>query len=107
MLISMPASVSLLVLLSVAVLGLGVGELFTLSLITSLDYANNGKQAVCLLAFVQGGGYFIASIFPLIAGILVDVFGSLTNAWIMMMVGVIFLVALSRKFHPTSFKVFD
>ena len=107
MLISMPASVSLLVLLSVAVLGLGVGGLFPLSLITSLDYANSGKQAVCLLAFVQGGGYFIASIFPLIAGILVDVFGSLTNAWIMMMVGVIFLVALSRKFHPTSFKVFD
>ncbi|WP_227428914.1 MFS transporter [Psychrobacter sp. I-STPA6b] len=106
MLIMMPASVTGLVLLSVSILGLGVGGLFPLSLITSLDYANNGKQAVCLLAFVQGGGYFLASIFPLVAGALVDVFGSLTNAWIMMIVGVLFLLALSRKFHPTTFKVF-
>ena len=107
MLIFIPASVPWLVLLSVSILGLGVGGLFPLSLITSLDYANNGKQAVCLLAFVQGGGYFLASIFPLVAGALVDVFGSLTNAWIMMMVGIVLLMLVSRKFHPTKFAGFD
>ena len=107
MLIMIPASVTWLVLFSVSILGLGVGGLFPLSLITSLDYANNGKQAVCLLAFVQGGGYILASIFPLVAGILVDIFGSLTNAWIMMMVGVGLLLLLSRQFHPSKFKVFD
>ncbi|WP_230655632.1 MFS transporter [Psychrobacter sp. I-STPA10] len=106
MLIYVPANVVSLVLITVFLLGLGIGGLFALSLITTLDYANDGKQAMALSAFVQGGGYMIASTFPFLAGILIDVMGDLTNAWLAMMLGVLLLLVLSRKFHPTAFKVF-
>ena len=91
--------------LAVVVLGLGIGALFPLSLIVTLDYAKDASQAVSLLAFVQGGGYLIASVFPVIAGFVIDAYSSLTGAWIGMAVGVVFLLMLSRRFSPNGFDV--
>lgn len=91
--------------LAVVVLGLGIGALFPLSLIVTLDYAKDASQAVSLLAFVQGGGYLIASVFPVIAGFVIDAYSSLTGAWIGMAVGVVFLLMLSRRFSPNGFGV--
>jgi cyanate permease len=48
--------------------GLGIGSLFPLSLIVTLDHADDPARAGRLTAFVQGGGYIIASIMPFVAG---------------------------------------
>ena len=96
---------SQLPLLTVIILGVGIGGLFPLSLIVALDYASDAKQAVSLLAFVQGGGYLIASIFPLMAGALIDASSDLSNAWIAMIFGVLLLLGLCMKFSPKSFAI--
>ncbi len=96
---------SKLAFLTVIILGLGIGALFPLSLITALDYASNAKQAVTLLAFVQGGGYLIASAFPFMAGILIDASSDLTGAWVGMIVGILLLFAMCKKFSPRNFMV--
>ncbi len=96
---------SKLAFLTVIILGLGIGALFPLSLIVALDYASSAKQAATLLAFVQGGGYLIASAFPFIAGVLVDASSDLTGAWVGMIVGVLLLFSICNKFSPRNFVV--
>lgn len=96
---------SKLAFLTVIILGLGIGALFPLSLIVALDYASSAKQAATLLAFVQGGGYLIASAFPFIAGVLVDSSSDLTGAWVGMIIGILLLLAMCKKFSPRDFVV--
>lgn len=91
--------------LTVIILGLGIGALFPLSLIVALDYASSAKQAATLLAFVQGGGYLIASAFPFIAGVLVDSSSDLTGSWVGMIIGILLLLAMCKKFSPRDFVV--
>ena len=54
-------------------------------------------DAGALLGFVQGGGYLIASLAPLAAGILRDYLDSLANAWLLMAVGVVLLMGLGLR----------
>lgn len=79
---------------------IGIGALFPLSLIVALDYTTTPSEAVSLLALVQGGGYLIASLFPYLAGLLIDLSGSLNKAWSGMLFGVICLFLISIKFSP-------
>ena len=53
-----------LVVPATILLGLGIGALFPLSLIVTLDHASSPAEAGSLLAFVQGGGYLIAGTMP-------------------------------------------
>lgn len=85
-------------------LGVGIGALFPLSLIVTLDHIDDPAQAGMLAAFVQGGGYIIASCMPLLAGALRDQFSDLTHAWVLMLIGAIFLLALCLRFSPASYK---
>lgn len=91
-------------LLACVLLGLSIGALFPLSLIVALDHLDEPVQAGMLLAFVQGGGYIIASFMPLIAGLLRDQFSSLTHAWWVMIVGALFLLGLCLRFSPASYQ---
>ncbi|MET3816154.1 MFS transporter [Pantoea sp. UYEF8] len=86
-------------LLSTLLLGLGIGALFPLSLIVTLDHARNATEAAVLLSRVQGGGYLIASIMPLVAGWVRDSGASLTSAWLMMSIGVVGLMAIAWQFR--------
>lgn len=81
-------------------LGLGIGALFPLSLIVTLDRAATPEEAGVLLSFVQGGGYMIASLMPLIAGIVRDRAESLNGAWGAMGVGILVLMLMARRFSP-------
>ncbi|MDH1088790.1 MFS transporter [Pantoea brenneri] len=89
-------------LLSTLLLGLGIGALFPLSLIVTLDHARNATEAAVLLSRVQGGGYLIASIMPLVAGWVRDSGASLTSAWLMMSVGMVGLMAIAWQFRPQA-----
>ncbi|WP_085674214.1 MULTISPECIES: MFS transporter [unclassified Pseudomonas] len=83
-------------------LGLGIGALFPLSLIVTLDHADSPAQAGALLAFVQGGGYLIAASVPLMAGVVRDHLSSLHWAWGIMVIGTLLLLGLSALLRPTS-----
>jgi MFS transporter, CP family, cyanate transporter len=85
-------------------LGTGIGALFPLSLILTLDHIEDPAQAGQLTAFVQGGGYMIASGMPLLAGVLRDEFAELTHAWIAMLIGAVLLLILCFKFSPASYR---
>ncbi|MGN7882220.1 MFS transporter [Ensifer sp. 22460] len=81
-------------------LGLGIGALFPLSLIVTLDHADEPASAGRLTAFVQGGGYIIASIMPFAAGWLRNHSDDLMQAWVAMAVGIVLLLLLALRFSP-------
>lgn len=88
--------------LSTLLLGIGIGALFPLSLIVTFDHARTPAQAGKLLSKVQGGGYMIAALMPLVAGIVRDTSVSLTSAWLVMSAGVVLLIAIAFTFKPTA-----
>lgn len=86
--------------LPTVLLGLGIGALFPLSLIITLDHAHSPEAAGSLLSFVQGGGYLLAALMPLIAGIVRDRAASLESAWMIMSGGIVLLMIMAVKFKP-------
>lgn len=84
-------------------LGLGIGGLFPMSLIVSLDHLDNPQRAGGLTAFVQGIGYLIAGLSPLIAGMIRDQLGSFEWAW-WSLTGVMALMMLMvLRFDPRHY----
>jgi CP family cyanate transporter-like MFS transporter len=84
----------------VVVMGLGIGAIFPLTLILAMDQIDDPNRSGDLLAFVQGGGYIIASLSPLAAGLLRDHMADLTGAWVLMGVGVVVLGVMTLQFRP-------
>jgi CP family cyanate transporter-like MFS transporter len=91
-----------LVLPAVCLLGAGIGAIFPLSLIVTLDHAADPEQAGDLMAFVQGGGYVMASVMPFFAGWVRDASSDLSGAWLLMAVGVVAMMAMTARFKPGS-----
>lgn len=84
----------------VVIMGLGIGAIFPLTLILAMDQIDDPARSGDLLAFVQGGGYIIASLSPLAAGLLRDHMADLTGAWILMGAGVVILGGMTLGFRP-------
>lgn len=91
---------------AVLLLGAGIGILFPLSIIVAVDHVKDPTIAGDFTAFVQGGGYIIASLMPLIAGALRDVFADLSQAWMLMAIGIVGLVLLALRYSPNSYLTF-
>ena len=85
---------------SALLLGTGIGALFPLSLIVTLDHARSAREAGILLSRVQGGGYLIAALMPLVAGWVRDSGASLNQAWLIMSAGVVLLMVMAWRFRP-------
>ena len=85
---------------AVILLGCGIGALFPLSLIVSMDHVTEPAGAGALLGFVQGGGYIIASAMPFIAGLIRQHSASLAQAWMVMVGGVVVLLLITLRFAP-------
>jgi len=85
---------------SAVLLGSGIGALFPLSLIVTLDHARSAREAGVLLSRVQGGGYLIAALMPLVAGWVRDSGASLNQAWLIMSAGVVLLMVMAWRFRP-------
>jgi CP family cyanate transporter-like MFS transporter len=83
--------------------GLGIGGIFPLGLIVTMDHQQNPMLAGKLTAFVQGVGYTIAAISPWIAGLIRDNFNSFNSAWLLL--GGLSVIAwiLSWQFNPQGY----
>jgi CP family cyanate transporter-like MFS transporter len=84
-------------------LGLGIGGLFPMSLILSLDHLDNPRRAGSLTAFVQGIGYLIAGLSPLIAGMIRDQLGSFEWAWWSLAAVVVAMLLMVTRFNPAHY----
>lgn len=96
----------LLAVPAILLLGAGIGVLFPLSIIVAVDHVRDPTIAGDFTAFVQGGGYIIASLVPLIAGALRDVFADLSQAWMLMAIGIVGLILLALRYSPESYLTF-
>jgi CP family cyanate transporter-like MFS transporter len=81
-------------------LGAGIGALFPLSLIVTVDHAPTPADAAALTGFVQGIGYLIAALFPFAAGVVREHLADLSPAWVAMACLCVVLFALAAGFAP-------
>ncbi len=81
--------------LCITLLGLGIGSLFPLSMIATINNANSPTQAEYFASMVQGTGYMLAAAFPYAAGVLNDHLTDLSYAWVAMLIICIPLFALA------------
>ena len=91
-----------LAFLIMMLLGIGIGALFPLSLIVALDHADSPQETGRLMGFVQGGGYIIASMMPLLAGIIRQHTTGLNQTWMIMAFGVVVLIMRALRFRPVG-----
>ncbi|RQV84461.1 MFS transporter [Burkholderia anthina] len=103
-LLVMLAAPDALALPAALLLGAGIGALFPLSLIVTVDHAATPADAASLTGFVQGIGYLIAGLFPFAAGIVRQHLADLTPAWIAMACLCIALFALAAGFAPKQMR---
>ncbi|MCA8035510.1 MFS transporter [Burkholderia arboris] len=103
-LLVMLAAPDALALPAALLLGAGIGALFPLSLIVTVDHAATPADAASLTGFVQGIGYLIAALFPFAAGIVRQHLADLTPAWIAMACLCIALFALAAGFAPKQMR---
>ncbi|WP_460142868.1 cyanate transporter [Pseudomonas sp. S3_B08] len=92
-----------LALLWPCLLGLGIGGLFPMSLIVALDHCDEPQRAGGLTAFVQGIGYLIAGLSPLLAGIIRDRLGSFEGAWWALTAVVVLMLLMVVRFNPRDY----
>ncbi|UXU86227.1 MFS transporter [Burkholderia sp. S-53] len=99
-LLVMLAAPEALALPAALLLGAGIGALFPLSLIVTVDHAATPADAASLTGFVQGVGYLVAGLFPFAAGVVRQHLADLTPAWIAMACLCVVLFALAAGFAP-------
>ncbi|MFX1764338.1 cyanate transporter [Paraburkholderia sp. A1RI-2L] len=87
----------------VAFAGAGLGGTFSVSLVTALDHSGDHRIAASLVAFVQGLGFVIAAIAPVVAGRVRDLTGGFTGAWIMLAISISAMIVLTLAFSPRSY----
>ncbi|KAF2989370.1 MFS transporter [Methylocystis sp. MJC1] len=104
-LVCLVASPLSLALPAVLLLGLGIGALFPLSLIVTLDHVDDPVRAGELAAFVQGGGYIVASLAPFFAGAVRDRFADLSGAWEAMAVAILLSIAIASRLSSSSYRL--
>ncbi|MYM60800.1 MFS transporter [Vibrio sp. OCN044] len=88
-----------------SLLGLGIGGLFPMSLIVTMDHVDNPTQAGKLTAFVQGIGYMIAAMSPLVAGYIKDSSSSFTSAWLILAAVAVAMLFMAQRFKPKNYQL--
>lgn len=83
--------------------GAGLGSSFALAIVTALDHLDKPEQAGALAALLQGGGFLIAALAPLMMALLHDWTASYTAGWLMHIGCVAVTAILYRGFSPASY----
>lgn len=91
-------------LLWCGLLGFGIGGLFPLCIIIAMDHHSDPRRAGGIVAFVQGVGYLIASVSPLIAGVIKDVTQSFSIAWILLGGVFVLMMFIVTRFNPAHYE---
>ncbi|MBF8739721.1 MULTISPECIES: CynX/NimT family MFS transporter [Pseudomonas] len=88
----------------VAMIGLGLGACFSLSLTLTLEHLKKDPaQAGSLAAFVQGIGFIITGIVPYITGWLRDVSGDFQASWTLLAITVVAMLLVTVRFVPRGY----
>lgn len=87
----------------VALIGFGLGACFALTLILSLDHLDEPRAAGQLAAFVQGFGFLINALAPLLSGWLREQTGGFQATWLLMLVCMLVMLAVTRRFSPACY----
>lgn len=89
--------------LGVVIAGCGVGALFPLSMIVSMDHLPQPRAAGMLTAWVQGMGYLVAGTSPILAGLLRDQLHSFNATWYALAAVMLILLPLAAGFNPRHY----
>lgn len=87
----------------VLLLGAGLGGCFSLSLIVALDHLPDPAQAGALSALMQGGGFLMASLPPLIVAALHDTTGGFAIGWQLHLACVGVVAVLYGRLNPAGY----
>lgn len=90
-------------ILSVAILGAGLGGCFALSMIVALDHLPDPAQAGALSALMQGGGFLLAAMPPWIVAVLHDLTGSFLAGWGLHLASVAVVALLYWRVYPGGY----
>ncbi|WP_460415674.1 cyanate transporter [Pseudomonas sp. microsymbiont 2] len=87
----------------VAMIGLGLGACFSLSLTLTLEHLRAPGEAGSLAAFVQGVGFIVTGIVPYITGWLRDVSGDFQASWTLLACTVLAMLLVTARFAPRGY----
>ncbi|WP_369991730.1 CynX/NimT family MFS transporter [Pseudomonas xanthosomatis] len=88
----------------VAMIGLGLGACFSLSLTLTLEHLRTPAEAGSLAAFVQGVGFIVTGIVPYITGWLRDVSGDFQASWTLLACTVLAMLVVTARFAPGGYR---
>ena len=86
----------------VAMIGVGLGACFSLTLTLTLDHLSDPRQAGALTAFVQGVGFIITAAIPYIAGSLYQLAG-FSASWLLILATLSFMLLATLRFAPRGY----
>jgi len=87
----------------VALIGGGLGSMFSLCLTLTLDHLPDARAAGYLAAFVQGIGFIITGVIPYAVGWLREVTGGFQMPWLLLIVIVVASMATTLRFAPAGY----
>jgi CP family cyanate transporter-like MFS transporter len=86
-----------------AVLGVGLGGCFSLSMIVALDHLPDPTEAGALSALMQGGGFLITALPPWIVAVLHETTGSFVAGWLLHLACAVVVAMLYWRVTPASY----
>jgi CP family cyanate transporter-like MFS transporter len=85
------------------VLGLGLGGAFALCMALALDHLPHPEQAGALAAFMQGVGFMVAALSPLLTSWVREHAGGFDAAWAYLGLVAMLLLPLTWRFDPRAY----
>ena len=89
--------------LNAIVLGLGLGGCFSLFMLVAMDHLPNPMQAGALNALMQGGGFILAALAPLVMAQLHQLSGNWASGWLYQASIAAVVLLLVMRFNPKHY----
>lgn len=90
-------------LVTVIILGAGLGGFFALIMVAALDHLRDPMQAGALNAFMQGGGFILAALAPWVVARLHEATGGYVVGWQAQLVAVLITAVLAIQLAPRHY----